>query len=935
MPSPEEATGRARWRARAHVATLATVLAAVAIVAASRREAQRIERATEGAPVTAILSGCAAMHRAGDDAGKDAVCQVPADGSLRVWVDERPESVEVRVDGVPVAPQVEREVAGGALLRVAIARGAVELSVHDGRGRARAWFALAPPGKLDWLDRAADARRHGDSKGARQLAEAAMRTGSDGDRAHARGLLARLDLASGRVDEAIAGLHASRAAHLALGSVSAAADDSFALVFALNQRSHRYREAREVLDDVRRWVAPYAEGRARERYYRGTLESETGDAREAFALLGEARVEAAKVGLSLLERNAASAYALQLALVGRSDEALSRWGALAREVDHAADAGPCERLEIAINASFAELLRHEERGSAPGDPTFGLETAMGRCEDRYLAAAALGNVTLGRVQRGELAQAKADLTRARAMVRDGARAVERLFQSDLAGRIALGERDAARAREAFGEEVALADRTASLEARYRARVGLGEASELGGATQEAIAHYRAAERDLSALSLLIPLGEGRGTFVGDRSRSARLAVDALVRTGRVDEALAVARAARARIVRSVAHVRSPATSDGPERERWESALGAYRAARASLEREAADEWKLARDERTRRHAERDARDAALRADLERALAMLHATGAPWQDESALDPLPDDATTLAFHPVRQGWVALVHDGGATKSFALGALPDLEDRAATAAALLAPLGELRADRELRVLAYGPVRAVDVHALPYRGATVGDRAPVSYPVDLPVRRRAAPSGAMRALVVGDPTLDLESAGIESERIAKRLAERPGWTVAVLEGPRATAEAVARALPEADLFHYAGHGRFAGHEGWESSLPLARGGRLAVGDILALASVPSRVVLSGCDAARSDAESAAESLGLAQAFVLAGASFVVAPVRPVSDALAARMSEALYGALASPGPVDAARALRDAQRAVRGADPSLDWSAFRVVGR
>ena len=132
----------------------------------------------------------------------------------------------------------------------------------------------------------------------------------------------------------------------------------------------------------------------------------------------------------------------------------------------------------------------------------------------------------------------------------------------------------------------------------------------------------------------------------------------------------------------------------------------------------------------------------------------------------------------------------------------------------------------------------------------------------------------------------------------------DRRSGTLRVLWLPADHVEAVARELPAADLLHYAGHGRFAGREGWGSSLPLARGGRLSIGDILALASVPSRVVLSGCDAAREGEEASAESLGLAQAFVVAGATFAIAPVRPVSDALAARMSEALYGALAAPGP-------------------------------
>ena len=70
---------------------------------------------------------------------------------------------------------------------------------------------------------------------------------------------------------------------------------------------------------------------------------------------------------------------------------------------------------------------------------------------------------------------------------------------------------------------------------------------------------------------------------------------------------------------------------------------------------------------------------------------------------------------------------------------------------------------------------------------------------------------------------------------------------------GAEASPAAVRRAIEQAALLHYAGHGDFAGETGWESALRLADDGQLTLPDILALDRVPSTVVLSGCETGRS----------------------------------------------------------------------------------
>jgi CHAT domain-containing protein len=222
------------------------------------------------------------------------------------------------------------------------------------------------------------------------------------------------------------------------------------------------------------------------------------------------------------------------------------------------------------------------------------------------------------------------------------------------------------------------------------------------------------------------------------------------------------------------------------------------------------------------------------------------------------------------------------------------------------------------------------VDLHALPWDGGALVDAVPVAYGLDLGSRVRGV-EGGRRAVVVADGRGDLPGARRDGRRVAESLRAR-GWQVEILSGDDATAPAVRTALERSDLLHYSGHGDFAGRAGETSALLLAGEDRLAVGDILALSSPPRFVVLSGCETGRSGGEDAVEGLGLAQAFLVAGAEQVVASVRPVGDRLASDLVDVLYGELDERR--DAAGSLARAQRRLaRGGEG--DGFAFRALVR
>jgi CHAT domain-containing protein len=135
---------------------------------------------------------------------------------------------------------------------------------------------------------------------------------------------------------------------------------------------------------------------------------------------------------------------------------------------------------------------------------------------------------------------------------------------------------------------------------------------------------------------------------------------------------------------------------------------------------------------------------------------------------------------------------------------------------------------------------------------------------------------------------------------------------------------------MKNARLFHYAGHAMLSGPGGWQSALALAHGERLEVADILELEKVPSTVVLSGCETARSGDDGLGEGIGVSRAFLLAGASFSIAAMRPVCDDEARAVIDGYYANAFAPP-----KALRAAELAMRTERPRSDWAAFRVVAR
>jgi len=905
--------------------TFLVALGVASAASAARGPRQPVELPAATAPLHVEVAGCAVVDASG-------TCELARDRVLRVWVaaDDADRAV-VLADARSLAARVS-PLGRGARLEVVVPPDARWLRVRttDGSESAPMRVADAPPSPV--LDRAQALRQAGDGRGARSLLRDQIEAGAlDGrERAVALGIVARIDLAHGDMEDAVAGFRSAIAACREAALTSQAALDSVALAFALAMRQHRFEEATAVLDEAER-DGLSDETRVHVANQRGEVARELGQYRSALVELRDAGERAQRLGMARTWAVVEHERALVLQEVGRNAEAARILRAL---VDASADASGCDRANRLVGLGWVLLLAREAeaRGTdaglgSPSEPLLRAESLFpGSCSDPFVHADTRTNLALDAVGRGDAAGARAWLDRARATLPERGASLE-LWWLDVEARIALEEAHPLPALALFAEERRRTEAILDSEVVWRATEGTAEALESAGQGARALGEYARAERLLDDASLQVPLGEGRERFLAERERSARGRVGLLVRSGRPAEAMAAARVARARILRALARTTRIEQLAPGEAQRWSRAVGEYRRRREALAAGAQRDWTLPSDALARVTESRRRDDEALRAELDAALSQ------PAEGRADEPPdLPDSPElTILYHPTREGWVGFAAEGRSVTARRLAPVPGDDAPASLAAWLLAPFAaELHRATGLRVLPYGALRGVDFHGLPLDGEALVARLPVQYALDVPVRDRGS-DDERAALVLSDPRLDLAAAPAETEGVARILGRH--MSVRFLSGAAVTHAAVVDGIGASRVLHYAGHGAYAGRDGWESSIALAEGQSFGVTDVLMLPRAPALVTLSSCLAGRTAGDASAEGLGMAHAFVLAGARAVIAPTREVDDALAADLSRRFYEHLETLDAAGATEALRAAQDELRRSRPQGDWAAYRIV--
>ena len=463
----------------------------------------------------------------------------------------------------------------------------------------------------------------------------------------------------------------------------------------------------------------------------------------------------------------------------------------------------------------------------------------------------------------------------------------RSWQSLLDAELLLAERKPSEAERAFARLEAGALRFLAWDFAWQARRGAALGALARGELELALKNFDRAVELLSLATAWVSIDAGalRGS-----QHAAGLVEDhaaALLSAGRVSAAFDVLRRARTRVLTELARDRALPASPV-----WREALRAYSSARDAVERRAIELELTPRTEKE----EAKARLVAAEQLASRASQLVTEQLRRPAMRTELSSVDDDEAILLWTRIHGDWHGFVRVGATVTHWSSPTQP-------TGQGWLSPFSpELQRVRRLRLLMEGALAGVELQALARRSLP---KLSVSYSLDL--------SGASRSytlpgatLLAGDTAGDLPHARQELQLIAQNLKEQ-SHPFEQLVGSELTASRLRAAAIRATRLHYAGHAAFLGAEGWQSRLQVSHG-HITPAEILTWSTVPSEVVLSACDAARDTSLLHAQSLGIGQAFLLAGTHAVVAPGRPISDQVARRFSLSLWRRLAAGDSLEAA---------------------------
>jgi len=241
------------------------------------------------------------------------------------------------------------------------------------------------------------------------------------------------------------------------------------------------------------------------------------------------------------------------------------------------------------------------------------------------------------------------------------------------------------------------------------------------------------------------------------------------------------------------------------------------------------------------------------------------------------------------------------------------------------LLAPLADVIGDRAMVVVPTDPL-----HRLPWAVLPSCRGRPVSVCPSATLWRMVDAAGPLvapeRPLLVAGP--GLAHAVSEVRSISEQYS-----TPNVLAAADAQVGTVLEAIADADLVHFAAHGRFRSDNPLFSAIELADG-PLTGYDVERLPQGPARAVLSACETGRSAAWAGGEVLGLAATLLSIGVRSVVAPLLPISDAETIPLMQGLHRGLRA-GLTTSEALASAAQTESEGEDPRLAAAvSFAAIG-
>ena len=713
---------------------------------------------------------------------------------------------------------------------------------------------------------------------------------------------ARVLLEKGRWSEALPLLEKAAPRHAATGERERAVLDLQAAAYTLLYQAHRLDLASAALDAADPYLDPGTEPWGFQPYYRSLIGLASGAPVGALAQLQESR---RRLTAHVPERVDAiedtRAFALQV--LGRAEEAER----IRYRLAGVTQAGTCERARQLSMSAWGSLLHADDLGApAPKYAGAWLEQARRiydakRCSVAHGADLLALHLSYFELLAGRPKEALSWLERVPLAEISPS---ERMWASMIDARIALAAGDRDRGLRLAEELAQVARAELDVEIEWRVELLRAEAYAAAGRAVDQRAALERAEVLLFDAMLVVPLGEGRGRFLAERSRGTQRLVDLALSLGDAEGALCALRRARSRLLYRAAQALAIEDLPTEARLQWQRSVQRVQQLQAQIEEAAQSSWNLPKRALGAFRAEQRHRRQQARQILAQALAAVETLpSAPVCDD--LRPPAADEVLLAyfkFGSINVGFAARVEE---VQVHRFSRSPE------TVEGWIAPFETALKDADaVRILSGGPTAEVGLHRARFGEGRLGTTRRVTYSLDLPARETRTES-AHRALVISDSAANLRGARREGVAVVTVLSDA-GWLVTHLSQMEATPARTREALGSATFFHYAGHNESGDRSGWSDRMALW-GGALDARQIVALGRVPRWVVLAGCRTAAVRPDATGGVMSIAHGFLLAGADQVVASTDVLDDAAAASVGVAL--AAATKGQqVDLTLALREA---------------------
>ena len=232
-------------------------------------------------------------------------------------------------------------------------------------------------------------------------------------------------------------------------------------------------------------------------------------------------------------------------------------------------------------------------------------------------------------------------------------------------------------------------------------------------------------------------------------------------------------------------------------------------------------------------------------------------------------------------------------------------------------------------LLVVPHGKLGAISFAALHDGDRYLGEQIEIAVAPSLAV---AAQVLARRAPTITAPLVLADTQRLVHASLEASIVQQIFPDAAVRSRDDASIDSLRQLGPAADSIHLACHGVFRSDNPVFSALELADGNFSAL-DAEKLGLVNPLVVLSACDSGLATETEGDEVFGLVRAFLIGGASRVVASLWPVDDETTVQWMTVFYQSLRSG--TTPAGASRQAQQVVRETHPHpFHWAPFSTFG-